>query len=177
MWSYDDLTDLLCVYYDEDFLVGAEVSPAPADNHILLTRMKNPPNRVICVEVMGAKALIPDKWLTHPDRPLIPNDLLQEIDVWVEQRAKESRLEKAKVRLQTALSHLRYAVKMASQEGNPQLAVVALADKGGQMTATFEVKDFLADLETVIEAPPETPESEEEAAAAYILSRFGAPET
>ena len=77
--NYDAMTDTLSVSRNGE--QHHTVCPAVHDSHILLSLTAE--NECIAVEVMGAKAIVPERWWTHPDRSEIPLDLLTEIDMWV----------------------------------------------------------------------------------------------
>jgi uncharacterized protein YuzE len=77
---YDDLTDVVSAHLAD--AAGGDVDRASADSYLLLDKDVN--GAVVGVEIMGASALIPSRWRTHPDRPLIPSAMLQELDRWFE---------------------------------------------------------------------------------------------
>jgi len=79
---FDDLTDAVSV-----FVIGtrsARVRPSPNDPRMLLEF--DSCNVVVGVDVLGASVLVPSAWQQHPDRALIPRDILRELDSWLAHR-------------------------------------------------------------------------------------------
>ena len=82
--DFDDLTDVLSA-----FVAGTttdRVLPAPCDGHLLVERDAS--GNVIGVEVLNASALRYSFWQTHPDRNILPYEILQVLDSWISSRAK-----------------------------------------------------------------------------------------
>jgi len=99
---YDGLTDVVSAYVADT--KGIDADRAPADNHILLERDRS--GSVVGIEIMGASALVPARWRSHPDRAHVPTDLLLELDRWLSSHWAdighvEARLDALDRRLQT----------------------------------------------------------------------------
>lgn len=78
---FDNDTDVVSA-----FLAGSkssDVAPAPFDRHLLLDRDEG--GCIVGIEVHGARALVPAAWRTHPDRVVVPPDILEQVDSWFAQ--------------------------------------------------------------------------------------------
>lgn len=53
---------------------------APNDDYLILNFAAD--GSVIGIQVIEAHGLIPDEWKRHPDRGLVPPDILEEVDRW-----------------------------------------------------------------------------------------------
>lgn len=82
MIVFDELTDVVSVYVDGTRAERAR--PAPIDSHILLELDAS--GGVVGVEVMRASDLARNRWAEHPDRSVVPTDLLSELDRWLAHR-------------------------------------------------------------------------------------------
>jgi hypothetical protein len=77
--DFDGLTDVVSVYLADT--MAAHFGPAPTDHHMLVERDEG--GRVVGVEVLGASALVPSFWNRHPDRHILPSEILDELDRWL----------------------------------------------------------------------------------------------
>lgn len=80
--KFDDLTDVVSVYLADT--IADRVRPAPHDRHMMLE--VDTAGSVVGVEVQGASSRMRARWELHPDRSLLPGDLLLELDAWLNHR-------------------------------------------------------------------------------------------
>jgi uncharacterized protein YuzE len=76
---FDDLVDVVSAHFADTR--AARVSPAPADNHMLLEF--DTAGNVVGVEIQGTADLVPDHWRRHPDRSFLPQEIATELDRWL----------------------------------------------------------------------------------------------
>lgn len=77
---FDPQTDVVSAFF-----VGTashRVRPAPHDGLLVLEFDVN--DNVIGLELCGATVLIPSAWKAHPDRALVPQPMLDELDLWLD---------------------------------------------------------------------------------------------
>ena len=82
MIDFDAMTDVLVVQRDGAAIVKGR--PSPHDNHLMLELDAG--GAVVGLLLMSASVRILSAWRAHPDRGLLPPDILAEVDAWLEQR-------------------------------------------------------------------------------------------
>jgi hypothetical protein len=83
--SFDDLTEVLSAY-----VAGtrtAHFGPAPSDGHLMLERDHD--GNVVGVELLTSSLSGLPFWKRHPDRGVVPTELVAEIDRWLARHWEE----------------------------------------------------------------------------------------
>jgi uncharacterized protein YuzE len=84
---FDNLTDVVSAFIEDT--KTAEYRPAPSDCHIMIER--DAAGSVVGVELCGASRITRARWEHHPDRNIVPSDLLVELDRWLAMRWADAR--------------------------------------------------------------------------------------
>jgi hypothetical protein len=86
--NFDELTGVLDVFHSDR--KASRVEPAPNDGHILLERDGN---EVVGLQFLGARTIDPTKWKEHPDRELLPVELRNAFEGWLDQNNRRATFE------------------------------------------------------------------------------------
>lgn len=82
--AFDDLTDVVSAYFADTR--AEKYGPAPDSGRIMLEL--DATGAVIGIEIIGASHIVPSTWQGHSIRTRLPSELLTELDMWVENRAR-----------------------------------------------------------------------------------------
>lgn len=147
MIDFDDLTDVVVVQRDGAAIVKAR--PAPHDNHLMFELDAS--GAVVGIEVMGASDRVPSFWRGHPDRGLVPAEILSEADRWLAHLWAD---------LGRGLRHQRLAIRHAHAEElhgrRRHRPAVRAPPVDGERVEPGEVDEALGDLfeaRRAVEAP------------------------
>lgn len=77
--AYDAQADV--IYVRSEGARSVTSNEAPSDGHLILSTDAS--EAVVGTTLMAASEMPADFWCTHPDRGLVPTDLLAAMDAWI----------------------------------------------------------------------------------------------
>jgi uncharacterized protein YuzE len=77
--SLDKNQDVLYIKYRD--ILSHHGKEAPHDGYLILNYAED--GSVVGLQILDATKITWNEWIQHPDRSLIPSDILQVIDRWV----------------------------------------------------------------------------------------------
>lgn len=79
--TIDDIQDVL--YAKRDGGIVKKSREAPHDGYLILNF--GPDGAIVGIQVVEARGMVPEEWRRHPDRGLVPPDILEAVDRWFAQ--------------------------------------------------------------------------------------------
>ena len=80
--TFDDVQDVL--YAKRVSAIVKSSAEAPSDSYLILNMASD--GSVVGVQVVDANGIPTEEWKHHPDRSLVPKDILDVVDRWISER-------------------------------------------------------------------------------------------